>query len=343
MNKKILILLLGMVSLASCRHASKSSDFITVLATDTPSVINLPHDTLPIDRMLPTDMVAIDTFLLLMQHHEEKIIKVFSTNTCKFLGEFLRKGGGPNEVVTFGRISQWFMEDGEPKIVIQSYPNYLAVLNIQKSLEAKETVYDRKYTFETEQGKHLFIASNSVYEYNQSELMMTKDPIRSGIKDNSNDFWEFYDYGKDKVNRKIVYENFTGLIDPFSKSSNRLLKPDRKKVALLYSMVNLISIVDIEKAQIKQIYPEGRKFDIQDELKRDNRSSCLDEGECTDQYIFALSSNSQIDIYNWDGRYVYKADLGDKIRMFSVDNNQKFLYAVNSDDAIIRYDLSALK
>lgn len=364
MNKNVFLIMIGMMSLTSCRNASKDlspqkeSCFEVVLTTDTPSVIHFPREVLPIDRIYPTDMIAIDTFLLIMQHHETEIIKVFSTNTYQLLGAFLRKGGGPNEVVTFGRVSQWLMEEGEPKLVIQSYPNYLAVLNIRKSLENQETVYDRKYTFETEEGKHLFLASNSVYELGQSELMMTKDPGRSGIKDNSNCFWEMYNHAKDKVHRKLVYENFTGLIDPLLKSSDRLLKPDRKKVALLYGMVNLIGIVDLEEAHIKQIYPGGKKFDVQTELAGNNHRSYFDEGECTDQYLFALSSKkikvgnkegvdntriAQIDIYDWDGHYRYKADLDEPIRIFSVDNNQRYLYAVNTGDAIIRYDLSALQ
>lgn len=180
MNKKIFILIFVIAVLSSCRNGAKdaafqnSSRFETVLITDTLPIINLSREVLPIDLIYPTDMVAIDTFLVVLQHHEEKIIKVFSINSYKFLGEFLRKGGGPNEVIVFGRLSQWFMEEGEPKIMIQSYPNYLAVLNIRKSIEAGETVYDRKYTFEKGKKKNLFLASNSVYEINQSELMMTK-------------------------------------------------------------------------------------------------------------------------------------------------------------------------
>ncbi|WP_455961827.1 BF3164 family lipoprotein [Bacteroides bouchesdurhonensis] len=364
MSKKIFILIFAIAVLSSCRNGAKdaafqnSSRFETVLITDTLPIINLSREVLPIDLIYPTDMVAIDTFLVVLQHHEEKIIKVFSINSYKFLGEFLRKGGGPNEVIVFGRLSQWFMEEGEPKIMIQSYPNYLAVLNIRKSIEAGETVYDRKYTFEKGKKKNLFLASNSVYEINQSELMMTKDPLRSGITDNCNFFWEFYDCKTDGVKRNIVYENFTGMIDPFLKESNRLLKPDRKKAVLLYSKINLIGIVDLEQASIKQIYPGGKTFNVQTELEIDNRKSYFDEGECTDQYIFALSSKggkvsdkanietapiSQLDVFDWNGNYIYKVDLGERIRIISVDNNQRYLYAVNTDDAIIRYDLSALK
>ena len=136
------------------------------------------------------------------------------------------------------------------------------------------------------------------------------------------------------------------------------MKPDRIKAALLNSKINLIGIVDLEQASIKQIYPGGKTFNVQTELEIDNRKSYFDEGECTDQYIYALSSKgvkvgekanietapiSQLDVFDWNGNYIYKVDLGERIRLISVDNNQRYLYAVNTDDAIIRYDLSALK
>lgn len=123
-------------------------------------------------------------------------------------------------------------------------------------------------------------------------------------------------------------------------------------------MLNLISIVDLETAHIKQIYSGGRKFDIKTELEMDNRSSYFDEGECTDQFIFALSSkgvkvsekenyemtfSSQLDVYDWNGHYIYKADLGERIRLISVDSNQRYLYAISSDDTIIRYELFRLE
>ncbi len=364
MNKELLLPMIALMFFTSCRNVPKdatsqknASSFEETLATNSPVTLTLPQKILPIDLLHPTDMIAIDTFLVIMQHHEENIINVFSTNSYKFLGHFLKKGNGPDEVVLFGRASQWFVEDGEPKIVIQSFPSYIGILNIRKSLEAGQTVYDRKYTFETETGKHLFMASNSIYLMSPSELMMTKDPVRSGIKENSNAYWEFYDWDHDKVDRKLVYENFTGRIDPFSKASDRVLKPDHTKMALLYNFVNLISIADLNEGKIKKIYPAGKKFDIEKALDVDSRCAYFNEGEGTDRYIFALSSKSikvnqqenadipftsRLDIYDWDGNYIYQTDLGERIRLFSVDNKQKYMYAVNDNDSIIRYDLSLL-
>lgn len=91
----------------------------------------LRKEKLPIDVLYPTDLLAVDTFLLVFQHHEENMIQVYGTESLKHLGSFLKKGSGPNEVVTFGLVSQWYMENGDPKVVIQSYPNYLGILNVR--------------------------------------------------------------------------------------------------------------------------------------------------------------------------------------------------------------------
>lgn len=342
----------------SCDKNPTLSSITKKVINQSPQFVSLPSDTLPINLLFPTDLLSIDTFLLVMQHHEENIIQVYSSRSYKFLGSFLRKGNGPNEVLTFGLVNQWFTENGMPKILIQSYPNYLGVLDIHRSLDEKTAVFDRKYEFEGENARKEFIASHSVYLLTPTQLLMTKDPIRSGIKENNNFFFNFYDYEADKLFQpSLVYEDFP-LMDSFLKASTRALKPDRTKMALFYEFFDMVSIVDLQTGNIRQIVSDLGKYNVSRVIDTDTRRIYYKGGKCSNEYLFGLYKNgipvtdsesqetsqtSILRVFNWDGVLQYEADLGTKIRLISIDSQQQFLYGVTENDLIIRYDLSVLK
>lgn len=349
----LLVLLISFFTVSCDRVTEKSSNIAQKYITDSCTVISLEKKELPIDLLYPTDIQVVDTFLLILQHHNENIIQAYSTLSLKHLGSFLKKGSGPNEVMTFGLIAQSYTESGNPKVIIQSYPNYLGVLDIKRSLESGQTVYDKQYKFETRFGKELFLASHSVYVLDSLNLMMTKDPLRSGVKKDNNFFWEFYNTDKDIITQRLKYEDFP-YINSFLKESYRALKPDRSKVALFYRFFDMVSIADLKSGNVVQIIPEGKS--INSSIVKDIDSRCLyyKMGKCTDDYIFGLyagglsvlkendsrfNENCSLRVYDWNGNLLYNYPFGDNIRMFTVDEDQRFLYAVTDSDSIIRYDL----
>lgn len=90
--------------LIGCKGVSKDTQ-IKYLHDPVEEISLLPN-IVPIDLLNPTGIVAIDTFLIFVQRHEEKMIKVFSSIDYRFLGDFLRKGNGPDEIILFSRFNQ---------------------------------------------------------------------------------------------------------------------------------------------------------------------------------------------------------------------------------------------
>lgn len=353
---KIVLLFLAISFLtSSCVKVEKTySNIVQKHIPDSCITISLEKKELPIDLIYPTDIQVVDTFLLVSQHHDENIIQAYSTLSLKHLGSFLKKGSGPNEVMAFGLIAQSYTEFGNSKLIIQSYPNYLGILNIKQSIESGRAVFDKQYKFETILGKDLFWASHSVYVLDSVNLMMTKDPLRSGVKNDNNFFWEFYNSEKDVVTRQLKYENFP-FMDSFLKESYRSLKPDRSKVALFYRFFDMVSIVDLKSGKVVQVIPSGKSIDPN--KVRDINLRCLyyKMGKCTNDYIFGLyagglsvlkeddpmsNKNCSLRIYNWHGDLLYNYQFENNIRMFTVDESQSFMYVVTDSDAIIRYDLN---
>lgn len=357
MLSRVFSILMLACFVSSCVEKFSQSGIEKMLINQSPQSLSLPLDTLPIDLLAPTDLVAVDTFLLVLQHHEEKIIHVYSAHSYECLGSFLRRGGGPNEVQAFGIINQSFMEDGLPKILIQSYPNYLGVLNIRRSLDEGETVYDRVYKFETDNARRLFMASDAVYLLSNTQLLMMKEPLRSGITEHANFSFDFYDYEADELFRpNLLYEDFP-LMDAFLKESAPALKPDGTKMALFYRFFDMVSIVDLQTGVVKQVVTDLGKYGVSRVMDVDTRKLYYKAGECSDSYLFGLYMNgfpvtevdspesswtSVLRLFDWDGQLRYESDLGAKIRLIAVDDKQQYLYGVTEDDAIVRYDLSVL-
>lgn len=340
---------------SSCvRVEEKKTNIIQKYFPDSCITLSLEKKKLPINLIYPTDIQVVDTFLLVFQHHNENIIQAYSTLSLKYLGSFLKKGSGPNEVMVFGLISQSYTEYGNPKLVIQSYPNYIGILNIKQSIESGKAVFDKKYKFETVLGKDLFLASHSVYILDSVNLMMTKDPLRSGIKKDNNFFWEFYNSKKDIITRKLKYENFP-FMNSFLKESYRSLNPDRSKVVLFYRFFDMVSIVDLKSGQVVQLIPSGKSIDPNKVRDIDLRCLYYKMGKCTNDYILGLyagglsvlkednpifNKNCFLRIYNWNGDLLYNYPFKSNIRMFTIDESQRFIYAVTDSDSIIRYDLN---
>lgn len=352
--KTILLFIVICFLTSSCvRVEDKHSNIVQKHFSDSCITLSLEKKKLPIDLIYPTDIQVVDTFLLISQHHNENIIQAYSTLSLKYLGSFLKKGNGPNDVMAFGLISQSYTEFGNPKLIIQSYPNYLGILNIKQSIESGQAVFDKKYKFETILGKELFLASHSVYVLDSVNLMMTKDPLRSGVKNDNNFFWEFYNYKKDVITRKLKYENFP-FMNSFLKESYRSLKPDRSKVVLFYRFFDMVSIADLKSGKVVQVIPSGKSINPNKVIDIDLRCLYYKMGKCTNDYIFGLyagglsvlkeddpisNKNSSLRIYNWNGDLLYNYAFESNIRIFTVDERQRFIYAVTDSDSIIRYDL----
>ncbi len=51
---------------------------------------------------------------------------------------------------------------------------------------------------------------------------------------------------------------------------------------------------------------------------------------------------SKLEIYDWDGNYLHKINLDQPILMFALDNKYGYMYAVTTDDELIRYNTQEL-
>lgn len=82
---------------------------------------------------------------------------------------------------------------------LQSYPQYLAILDLNETLDKNKTVYEKKYSFTDEQRNSVFTSSNTAFYIEENVFLLTKAPERSGKIEDNNTYFELYDYAKNKI------------------------------------------------------------------------------------------------------------------------------------------------
>ena len=143
--------------LVSC-STKKNGEEIRNVVDALPDTVYIPEyqlegDTLSCDALWPTDILAIDSFLLVAQHKDKDLIHVYGLDGFKKLGSFLNVGGGPNEVNNWNGFTQSWVDDGKVKLLVQSYPQYVAVLDLNESLLQKQAVFEERFSFNTDSAK----------------------------------------------------------------------------------------------------------------------------------------------------------------------------------------------
>ena len=151
-------------------------------------------------------------------------------------------------------------------------------------------------------------------------------------QDNQNDFFEVYDYKNDSILRSFYASNFPkellehhGRDQAFQKDI--AISNDCKKMVIAYRFLNMISIVNIEKEEINNLFTDGNKLNWEQVIEGTPKPSTF---------------RSRLDIFDWKGNYLCKAHLDKWVSSFSIDERNLTMYAVTADDMLVRYNIKEL-
>lgn len=347
MKKTIGYILLFFIVLVGCEKNKKNVFEIKYVKEEVVEYSFSPR-LLPIDILNPTGIVAIDTFLVFVQRHEDKMIKVYSINDYKILGNFLSKGNGPDEVVLFTRFNQFFQRNDKSLLWIQSYPNFMGLLDVNKSVMENKTIFDKKVDFTSNNNiKNLFEESNAVFELSDSVFLLTKDPIRSQtFKENTNPFYVKLNYCLNMVYDTIYINDLEDISfeNRLIYSAYPTIKPSRDKVALFYTYMDAIIIIDLNTKSKTKIGLSNMGLNTRYAIEQ--KAQIHYEAFATDSLIFGLrkdkNSNSVLYAYDWNGIFKYKIKLNANVSYFSINEKDKMLYGIDGEDHILAYDLKKM-
>lgn len=356
----------------SCKNPENTFRQEVILSVIPEKTIDLTGEKLPIEEFIPTGVCRIDTFLVIINGEEEKILKVYQANTFRFLGAFLSKGRGPGEIIFCQRIWGERTPAG-PQIWVKAPQNYIGVLDLNRSLDSNEVCWEKQYNFlQNKLGDFLyrsvFLLNDSIFLISCAEkpyqIIPSNNIIKhpdggieikswSEVKDvpPQNMYWLKYNYSSATVLDTIWYSDYKDL-----RNYERIfgtwedISPDREKVAVAYEYMNQLMLMDLTTLQSRWITPESvLPLPYGEELEYNMYYSGVC---CTNERIFAFRAfpvdprlnrkeERIVQVFDWKGHLKYQLNVSHPLKYPFLDEEKGYLYAMDEEDAIRRYDIRA--
>ncbi|MCH7400691.1 BF3164 family lipoprotein [Belliella kenyensis] len=301
------------------------------------------------------NLMVVDTFLVIQQNHE-KILKVYSTNSFKLLGEYGNNGHGELDFADPYLLKQVSFDelDGTPEITLYDYQKIeLNKINLLGMIDQKKN-FHKQYRLEEKDFYYLH------FYYDSPEFYL-------GIPEGSH---KFTLYNKqDKAFQSISYTpelNYKldqSLLYPIYRSAIAV-NEKKQKIAAATLLIPNLELYNFHLERLKSIYYDNTQS-IENALIAYAKSGKFDskhyisELDSNEDYIFGLSyNNTSEDIYSnysysdlnflvfdWEGNLITKYSLSDDkfIESFAVDFKKNKVYCYlpfEKDNNIYVYDLN---
>lgn len=168
---KIFSLFFLLLFFFACTQQQNDSEVI--LAASPEQTLDLDGEILPIQELIPMSICRLDSFLVILNMEEEKIVRVYQADTYRFLGAFLEKGRGDDEVISCQEIwaAPW---KGKMRLWLKAPQNFIGVVDLESSLTAGKPCWEKQYKF-MDRGmadflyRPVFVLNDSVFWISRAE------------------------------------------------------------------------------------------------------------------------------------------------------------------------------
>ena len=170
---KIFYLLFLVFLFMSCAERGNEEKKVMILGVTPEQIVELKGEELPIQELIPMSICRLDTFLVILNMEEEKIVRVYQADTYRFLGAFLEKGRGDDEVISCQEIwaAPW---KGKMRLWLKAPQNFIGVVDLESSLTAGKPCWEKQYKF-MDRGmadflyRPVFVLNDSVFWISRAE------------------------------------------------------------------------------------------------------------------------------------------------------------------------------
>ena len=317
-RNKILIVLT--FCLASCSFPDESEDKVYFSWKDFQNEVNLKGKTLIFDDdvMMPFSIQVFDSILVTLEPTNDKVCQLFNIKTGKKIGDRIRRGEGPNEMIMPMFVSNGkgvqFIDMASATVyqydlnhfLSEDSPNPLSKLKLSESVDSEMQMLGDYYVG---------------YQYFKEDLLFLFD--KEGQKNKS--FAGFPDGKKTFPNerRSDIYQ--MGYV------SN-----GKDRVAIAYYMTDIIEIFDEEGKLIRHLQgPENFEY----EMGKDAFFSPKNAG---DSFLVLYNGRSRVEkdhnsscskllSFSWDGTPECVYTLDEPIFTYFVDVDKHKIYGVSTN------------
>ncbi len=356
MNKISFLFLLILSCSCSAKHVNEDE----IIIEKFPKEANLSGDILIIPSILlsPSNMCIIDSFLIVSQNRPDSIFNIFRLPDCKHLKSFGNEGRGPEEFnltfsfVTLGPVSSTksSFAVGNERTNIQYYRISELIKNNYKPYKTDKLPPElNRFRAVTYLGDSLIFGAS----YRGGMHLFKFNSVKEELK-------TFRNYPdtfplKDPEMMREPYACFLAS------------KPDNSSFAAGYYHTGRLEIYNVIKGETIIVTYKGSPSIIENwGLKSDSEYLSFNPESmrfcerivATNKYIYMSFANDkhskiynekgkertfirEIHVFDWDGNPIAKLRLDKFYSYFSIDNSDKYLYAIDEmkENKITRYDL----
>lgn len=337
-----------------------------ILAAVPEQTLELKGEKLPIQELIPMSMCRLDSFLVILNEEEEKIVRVYHAETYQFLGAFLEKGRGRDEVITCRKIwaAPW---KGRMGLWVQAPLNFVGVVDLESSLKAGKPCWEQQYDFGNKVKKdHLYRAvfplNDSVFWISCAEEPWWLYPA-GNLKKNTdgsytilsekgivsyppkNLYWLEYNYVSSLVQDTIWYTHYTDL-EHFSEifPTTEAMSPDQQKIVVAFQGMNQVLFFDRKNFTSKWL-TTSKELPLPHTTVGQHYSGVC----CTDKTVLVFRAfplypdgrkrERTISVFDWDGKFKYLLNIEHPLKASFLDEEKGFLYATDDEDNIRKYNV----
>ena len=342
---KVLIILIVVAIVSSCIRTGIMKDVpVTLVRPD--KVLSVSADTTfecTFPEVLHSFGIQIvnDTILVLQEQVSENNpyhFKAYSTNTFEYLGSFVRKGRGPGEMI-YPSIALCNAE--EPYLNLYDYTSAF-MIDVEKTIDTRQTVavYSTDLTSDVIDWLPLQDSIQFIYAEEGEELV-----------------FHVVEHDGAHCRSYHPYEDIDGKRCLTHLSSRFVSNGNTGGVAEVMISFPQINIIDTESGEMFSIAVDNsyRKWKrVLGKVMNMDMINCYYGASATSEYIIATYRNlplremrgtghgTSVHIFDWTGDFLYDIKVSEDIGNITYDYIHKYLYCLDMDGGIIRYDLSAI-
>ena len=359
---KIFSLFFLLLFFFACTQQQNDSEVI--LAASPEQTLDLDGEILPIQELIPMSICRLDTFLVILNMEEEKIVRVYHADTYRFLGAFLEKGRGSDEVITCRKIwaAPW---KGKMRLWLQAPLNFVGVVDLESSLKTGKPCWKQQYKLgRYVKSDHLYrsvfplndsvfwisCAEEPSWLYPEGTLKKNPDGSYTVISEKGmqsfppkNLDWLEFNYASSQAQDTIWYTSYTDL-QYFDRifSTEEAMSPDQHKIVVAFRLMNQMLFFDRKKLTSKWL-TTSTELPLPHTTDGQHYSGVC----CTDKTVLAFRAfplhpdgrkrERNISVFDWNGKFKYLLNIEHPLKAPFFDAEKGFLYATDDEDRIRKY------
>lgn len=359
MNIRIILscFIISSIFLCSCFTRKHYSFPINEIEFANRADVQIEGSRIVIDEMGLDEVIASDSFLILLSANPAGYVSVLDINTYNTVAYLCRKGRARNEFMnSVTATKQIYYRNNELILPIVDNMQIVKEVNITESVKRGNTVVEKTdECISIIDGYDIFLEND--IEKRFEFRFCANDPVL----ENAYTLPEYYQISSPEKKEKIkVFPKMMDFQDPQRAAafySGCLFKhPGRNLIVQPFQYMDYILFFDLDNGNNFAIHQSG-SLSFDDLIPAKQGKTIFHFCDCTvsDDFFIVLykaglysrsfedysRANPEIIVFDWDGNYINSAKLGNEVHSITYDSNRKILYGIDRRyDSLYSFDLS---